>query len=1096
MSKGAKVRAIATLVGLFCLLAIPSPASAMKFQAPDNALSGLNYVARTVSADFNGDGRDDLAVGTASPSNPGIRIRLAQSDGTWSTAATVDSGYVDYSVASGDFNNDNKADLVVLRSGAVSPRVAAFLGNGDGTFGSAITISNPWDSNNSLGSWHALTTGDLNNDGNDDIVFPLGHGDFAVSFSNGSGGFSTANATYVTGAPSGVSDYFVTASIGDYNGDGHQDIALGMAPSTLNDPSLVDVFVMLGDGAGNFSPAAGNPVPVTETAGYVGSVYSLASGHFNNDGPEDLAISTAPDGRGLNTPDTGTIQVMLGSSTNGLDPATVVAYSPDRPGPVLTGDFDRDGITDLAWMERVTPNGPSVDHLVIQRGNGNGTFSADPNSPFTFADGTGSTTDMVSGDFNGDGARDFAAGYGNEGAIRFLMNVPDLSAAPAGIDFGNIVKSSTQASRLLQVRNSGGPNTQVGTVTLTGDDAADFTLPSDCDGWTLNAANPCYQHVKFTPNLDPGSYSANIHVAFTGSSETLDIPVNAKIVVPRVSFDPTALDFGQLRSGQSKTLTVVATNTGDAALTFMPDAPINDNAGGYFTKTSDSCSGSSVGPGDTCSVEIKATGDNASIDELETAELHLASDAYQGQTDVNLSFTGINPGITVDPTNGQFGSVTLGNSSEKTFTISSSGTTDLDISDVEISGNQDTDFRLADGSTDCEGTYAPDDGCEVTVEFHPESTDPAQRTGQITIQTNAQDSAIVVPLTGTAVKGDASFSPDEIDFGDVTLGQSATKTVTVTSNGTAPVEADDVWVDGPNGARDVSVASENCSGHPIAVGQTCTIQLKFTPTERGEFDDVYAGLEAPAISDEVHMVGNGVQPAAEFDATGFEFGSTAIGAAGDRPKHAFTLTSTGLDPVTVHSLAIDGPDASSFKLADAGVCSAALPTDEKCQITVTFDPKDGNAGSRSATLTADTTGGVVEAALSGTATTPLTYKAKIQVKKPKKIKVGKKTKFKVKITNTGTGALSGLVLKYKATQGKSGKAKVSKTAKLPTFQRGYSTSKTVAVTLPKKKFKRGKTATLTFSLVRQGTTLAIRKMTVKLDFGQAKSRRPRDVSNT
>lgn len=1096
MSKG---RFIAAAVGLFCLLAIPSSASAMKYSAPDNTLSGLSYVARAVSADFNGDGRDDLATATASPSNPGIRIRLAQSDGTWATAPTIDTGEAAYSITSGDFNHDNKIDLVEFRIGAnPTPKTVAFLGNGDGTFGSEIVINSPWTSHNALGSWHALTTGDLNNDGNDDVVFPLTNGDFAVSFSNGSGGFSTANASYVTGAPSANDDQFVTAAIGDYNGDNHKDIALGMAPSTLDDPSKVDVFVMLGDGAGNFSPAAGNPVPVVETAGYVGAVYSLASGRFDNDSNEDLAISTAVNGRSLLAPHPGTIQVMLGSSTNGLSPATVVAYSNDRPGPVLTGDFDRDGITDLAWLERLVPNGPAADYLVIHRGNGNGTFSADPRSPFLFADGTGSTTDMVSGDFNGDGAPDFAAGYVNDGAIRFLRNVPDLSTSSAAVGFGNLVKGSPQASRLFQIRNSGGPNIQINTVTLTGDDAADFTLPADCAGSILNAANSCYQRVRFTPNLEPGDYSANVHVTFTGSSETLDVPITAKIVVPRVSFDPTALAFGQLRPGQSNTLEVVATNTGGAALAFMPDAPINDNTGGYFTKVNDGCSGSTIGPGDTCTVRIKATGDNASAGENETAELHLASDAYQSQTDINLSFAGIKPGIDVDPGNGQFGSVRLGTATEKTFTIDSTGTTDLQVLSLQVSGSQGTDFRLGESSTDCVGTYAPNDGCEVTVEFRPQSVSPAQRTGQITIQTNAQDSATVIPLVGTAIKGDASYSPDEIDFGDVTIGQSSTRTVTVTSNGTAPLDAEGVWVDGPDGPDDFSLVSETCSGNEVAVGQTCTIQLKFAPTSR-QGHAAYAGLMAPAIGDEIHMVGRGVQPDATLGASSYDFGNATIGAGSSRPKHTFTLTSTGLDPVTVQSLAITGQDASSFKLPDAGVCSSALPVNEKCQVTVTFDPKTGSPGTRHATLTAETSGGTITAALSGTATATPTYKAKLAIKFPRKAKVKRMTKLKVAVTvtNTGTGTLSGLNLQYSAKQGKSGRAKDSRRVTLPALPAGRKIKKTITVTLRKSQLDRRKLSVkLDFKLVRQGQTLAAKTGTTRLDFGQAKIRRPRDVSTS
>ena len=79
MSKG---RIAAVLVAFTCLLALPASASAMKFAAPTGSpITGVSpYVSTVVSADFNNDGRDDLASST-STNTSGIAIRLAQSDG-------------------------------------------------------------------------------------------------------------------------------------------------------------------------------------------------------------------------------------------------------------------------------------------------------------------------------------------------------------------------------------------------------------------------------------------------------------------------------------------------------------------------------------------------------------------------------------------------------------------------------------------------------------------------------------------------------------------------------------------------------------------------------------------------------------------------------------------------------------------------------------------------------------------------------------------------------------------------------------------------------------------------------------------------------
>src|SRR5437762_5743983 len=66
-----------------------------------------------------------------------------------------------------------------------------------------------------------------------------------------------------------------SVAVGDFNGDGRQDLAV--ANETNN------VSILLGDGAGNFSPA---------TPFGVGSLpFSVAVGDFNGDGKQDLAVA-------------------------------------------------------------------------------------------------------------------------------------------------------------------------------------------------------------------------------------------------------------------------------------------------------------------------------------------------------------------------------------------------------------------------------------------------------------------------------------------------------------------------------------------------------------------------------------------------------------------------------------------------------------------------------------------------------------------------------------------------------------------------------------------------------------------------------------
>ena len=83
--------------------------------------------------DFNGDGRQDLAV--ANQGSATVSILLGNGDGTFDAAMNFGAGFAPSSVAVGDFNGDGRQDLAVANQGSAT--VSILLGNGDGTFGTA-----------------------------------------------------------------------------------------------------------------------------------------------------------------------------------------------------------------------------------------------------------------------------------------------------------------------------------------------------------------------------------------------------------------------------------------------------------------------------------------------------------------------------------------------------------------------------------------------------------------------------------------------------------------------------------------------------------------------------------------------------------------------------------------------------------------------------------------------------------------------------------------------------------------------------------------------------------------------------------------------
>src|SRR5215469_10047661 len=90
--------------------------------------------AAVVVADFNGDGKPDLAVANSGSGN--VSVLLNSGDGTFRPAVNFDAGVPSpTSIKVADFNNDGAQDLAVWSgTSPVSSTLTVLLGNGDGTF--------------------------------------------------------------------------------------------------------------------------------------------------------------------------------------------------------------------------------------------------------------------------------------------------------------------------------------------------------------------------------------------------------------------------------------------------------------------------------------------------------------------------------------------------------------------------------------------------------------------------------------------------------------------------------------------------------------------------------------------------------------------------------------------------------------------------------------------------------------------------------------------------------------------------------------------------------------------------------------------------
>ncbi len=412
------------------------------FRAPVSYASGQSQ-SDLVTGDFNGDGILDLAVVNQDGVYPDyrgtLRVLLGNGDGSFQPPVTYAAGIIPRFLVEGDFNGDGIPDLAVANLGITTAgtgsSISVFRGNGDGTFQPAVDYAPGLRA-------RSLAVGDLTGNGLPDLLVGRDGSNLVTVLRNrGDGTFEAAGDYPTAGSfPSAI-------AVGDFTGDGIPDLAVA---SILQDT----LSVLPGNGDGTFG------APVSYAAG---ASSGIAVADFNGDGALDIAMNTAPlinyslsvflnrgdgtfqasvemnpgtgpvvsgdfNGDGItdlvapNFDNPGTVSVLLGNGDGTFQPPVRYGVGPE-PEAVVVGDFNGDGIPDLAVADTNGPSGP--DGMVsILLGRGDGTFL--PSVDYTVGGGPRA---LVVGDFNGDGVPDLAVESGT--MISVLLGRGDGTFAPA-----------------------------------------------------------------------------------------------------------------------------------------------------------------------------------------------------------------------------------------------------------------------------------------------------------------------------------------------------------------------------------------------------------------------------------------------------------------------------------------------------------------------------------------------------------------------------------------------------------------------------------------------------------------------------------------
>jgi hypothetical protein len=778
-------------VSALFLLALPAHAQLNFTNAVPYGSGG--YAALSVAvADVNGDGKPDLVIVnncaiknsgceganpngcSGSSCDASVAVLLGNGDGTFQTAVTYDSGGNGASaVAVADVNGDGKLDLLVANQ-CISysncgngGAVGVLLGNGDGTFQPVATYPT-----SGFGGW-ALAVADVNGDGKPDLLVTnqcstnacSGDSRVGVLLGNGDGTFQPA-VSYDSGGYAAQS-----IAIKDVNGDGKPDVLVAnQCASYGNCGNGGGVGVLLGNGDGTFQAT------VSYSSG--GIADSVAVGDVNGDGKPDLLVGNYCQlDNSCTNATSGTVAVLLGNGDGTFRAAVSYTSGGYGASSVAVADVNGDGKLDLLLARQCADSACGSNGTVgVLLGNGDGTFQPIVN----YGSGGFDAGSLAVADVNGDKTPDLlvanqytaSAGSAN-GAVGVLLNLSGVSEplpqfSPEFLILASTGEGTTSPPQAVTLTNAGNAALAIASIGITGGGAAAFAESNTCGNSLAPGAN-CSISVSYTPT---GVASVNAAISISdnapGSPQTIALTGSLPLLSSLIP-SGTALFFPAQAAGTSSYTMDTLTNTGNVAITLSSIVIQGPNAAVY--SQTNTC-GTTLAAGASCQLTVTFTPVQSNSPQQATIVI---SGNFTGSP-VSISISGSsfpNVPLIVAPSAITFPGQYVGTSGlPQTLTVTSDTPVVTTISSVTASP---ADFAVL---SNCTNPLMQNSSCSIGVFFDP--TASGTRTGTLTITDNA-GTPQTVTLTGNGQ--DFSVMPGSTASATVAAGRSASYSIAVASAG-------------------------------------------------------------------------------------------------------------------------------------------------------------------------------------------------------------------------------------------------------------------------------------------------------------------------
>jgi hypothetical protein len=451
--------------------------------------------------------------------------------------------------------------------------------------------------------------------------------------------------------------------------------------------------------------------------------------------------------------------------------------------------------------------------------------------------------------------------------------------------------------------------------------------------------------------------------------------------------NPSSVNFGQVTVGKQATQVVSVSNTGSVGINITQLVLSNT----HFSVTGMTTPMAlAVGQTGSFTVAVTATAAGGL-----TGTLTAQGDGGSAPVIVNLSATAVaaQSQLSLSQSSISFGNVAVGSKSTSSLVLNNTGTTNLTVSMLTVTG---TDFTVSGITTPA--TITAGQSAQATVTFAPATAGSA--TGGLSItSSDPVTPSVMVPLSGTGsstATGQLTSSPASLSFGTMATGTSISKQIVLTNTGTAAVSISSVSTLG-TGLTTSGVATPAT----LNPSQSMTVDASFAPAAAGSITGSIKIVSNAGNSPlTIPVTGAGAQPGLSIAPASFNFGSVVDGQT---KSQTITVTNTGSAALTIADLAVTGNAYSAAGL----VTPVTIAAGNTASLSVLFAPTTaGNqTGAVSISSNAPNSPNVLSLSGTGTAAT-VTLSSSPSSVSFAAVNAGSSSSKSVTITNSGNVSMT------------------------------------------------------------------------------------------